>query len=100
MSATFSWSVITPEGTAASGQCEFLVVPTVGGELGVLAGHAALVAGVAPGVLRVTQSASGGAVQTVEVGGGVVEVRDNTVRLLVSGAAGSSRPVPAPPSRV
>ena len=90
MSTAFSWSVSTPEGVVASGQCEFLVVPTTGGELGVLAGHAALIAGVLPGNLRVT---SGGEAQTqlVSVGAGVVEVRDNQVRLLVTHAtAGAS----------
>jgi len=90
MSAAFSWSVSTPEGVVASGQCEFLVVPTTGGELGVLAGHAALIAGVLPGNLRVT---GGGEAQTqlVSVGAGVVEVRDNQVRLLVTHAtAGAS----------
>ena len=120
MSARFSWSVVTPEGTVASGECTFLVVPTAGGELGVLADHAALVARVVPGDLRVTDSASpradsaspkadsaspkadsasggatgnaesvsAGAVRTVTVGGGVVEVRDNRVRLLVTSATG------------
>ncbi|MGA2640638.1 MAG: F0F1 ATP synthase subunit epsilon [Spirochaetia bacterium] len=110
MSATFSWSVATPEGTAASGECEFLVVPTSGGELGVLADHAALVASVVPGVLRVTESASpkadsasggapsasGGAVRTVSVGAGVVDVRDNRVRLLVTRAAEGGTAVGAP----
>jgi F0F1-type ATP synthase epsilon subunit len=107
MSARFAWSVVTPEGTVASGECTFLVVPTAGGELGVLADHAALVARVVPGDLRVTDSASpkadsaspkadsaspkadsasGGAVRTVTVGGGVVDVRDNRVRLLVTSA--------------
>jgi len=99
MSASFSWSVSTPDGVAASGECEFLVVPTTGGELGVLAYHAALVACVAPGVLRVTaptysadsaptysaDSAPTGAL-SVGVGPGVVDVRDNVVRLLVSRA--------------
>jgi F0F1-type ATP synthase epsilon subunit len=118
MSARFAWSVVTPEGTVASGECTFLVVPTAGGELGVLADHAALVARVVPGDLRVTDSASpkadsaspkadsaspkadsasggatgnaesvsAGAVRTVTVGGGVVDVRDNRVRLLVTSA--------------
>ena len=92
MSATFSWSVSTPDGVAAKGECEFLVVPTTGGELGVLADHAALVACVAPGELRVTastysaDSAATGA-RSIGVGPGVVEVRDNVVRLLVSRAA-------------
>jgi F0F1-type ATP synthase epsilon subunit len=122
MSAKFAWSVVTPEGTVASGECTFLVVPTAGGELGVLADHAALVARVVPGDLRVTDSASpkadsaspkadsaspkadsaspkadsaspkadsasGGAVRTVSVGGGVVDVRDNRVRILVTSAS-------------
>ena len=56
-------------------------MPTTGGELGVLAGHAALVAGVLPGDLRVTAADK---VTTVRVGAGVVEVRDNAVRVLVT----------------
>jgi len=91
MSASFSWSVSTPDGVAASGECEFLVVPTTGGELGVLADHAALVACVTPGELRVTAStysadSEGAVARTVGVGPGVVDVRDNVVRLLVSRA--------------
>jgi len=100
MSVNFSWSVSTPDGLVASGECEFLVVPTTGGELGVLADHAALVACVAPGELRVTAptySADSGAptysadsaaqgMRTIGVGPGVVDVRDNVVRLLVSRA--------------
>jgi F-type H+-transporting ATPase subunit epsilon len=95
MSAEFSWSVSTPEGVAASGQCEFLVVPTTGGELGVLAGHAALVAGVLPGNVRVT-TANG--VTTVSVGAGVVEVRDNTVSVLVTRVGSPSDSAPTSPS--
>jgi len=87
MSAAFSWSVATPEGTVGSGECEFLVVPTAAGELGILAEHAALIARVVPGDLRVTARASGGAAeQRVSVGTGVVEVRDNHVRVLVTRA--------------
>jgi F-type H+-transporting ATPase subunit epsilon len=93
--ATFSWSVATPEGTIASGECDFLVVPTAGGELGVLADHTALVASVVPGNLRVT---SAGAERTVSVGAGVVDVRDNRVRLLVSRAAAEGSG-PGAPSR-
>jgi F-type H+-transporting ATPase subunit epsilon len=100
MSATFSWSVATPEGIIASGECDFLVVPTAGGELGVLADHAALAASVAPGDLRVTESASGGATagteRTVSVGAGVVDVRDNRVRLLVTRAAAEGSAPRAP----
>jgi F-type H+-transporting ATPase subunit epsilon len=83
MSGKFSWTVATPDGPVASGECEFLVVPTTGGELGVMADHAALVACVAPGELRV--SAADGA-RTISVEGGIVDVRDNTVLLLVARA--------------
>ncbi|MGA2977404.1 MAG: F0F1 ATP synthase subunit epsilon [Spirochaetia bacterium] len=83
MSEKFSWSVATPDGAVASGDCEFLVVPTASGELGILADHAALVACVAPGELRVT---AGAEVRAITVGGGIVDVRDNAVRLLVADA--------------
>jgi F-type H+-transporting ATPase subunit epsilon len=84
MSGKFSWTVATPDGPVASGQCEFLVVPTTGGELGIMADHAALVACVAPGELRVNAA---DAVRTISVGDGIVDVRDNTVLLLVTRAA-------------
>jgi F-type H+-transporting ATPase subunit epsilon len=91
MSARFSYRVSTPDGTIASGECEFLVVPTTGGELGVLADHAALVACVAPGELRVTAStysadSAAQGVRVIRVGSGIVDVRDNVVSLLVSRA--------------
>ena len=91
-SRAFSWSVITPEGTIDSGQCDFLVVPAAGGELGILAGHAALVACVLSGDVRVSSS---GSVRTVRVDAGLVDVRDNEVRILVAGAG--SAPPAAPP---
>ena len=91
MSGKFSWTVATPDGLVASGECEFLVVPTTGGELGVMADHAALVACVAPGVLRVSTA---DAVRTISVGGGIVDVRDNTVLLLVARA--EKRPAEKP----
>jgi F-type H+-transporting ATPase subunit epsilon len=75
-----TWSVATPDGPVASGKAEFLVVPTTGGELGVMADHAALVACVAPGALRVT---AGDQTRSIGVGRGIVEVRDNAVRLMV-----------------
>jgi F-type H+-transporting ATPase subunit epsilon len=92
--ATFSWSVATPEGTVASGECEFLVVPTASGELGVLADHAALAACVVPGSLRVTTA---GTERTVSVGAGVVDVRDNRVRVLVSASPQADSRAGQPP---
>ena len=83
--APFSWAVLTPDSTVASGTCDFLVVPTANGELGILAGHAALVACVVPGDLRITLS---GATRTLTVGAGLLEVRENEIRLLVGGVGG------------
>jgi F-type H+-transporting ATPase subunit epsilon len=83
MSGKFSWTVATPDGPVASGQCEFLVVPTTGGELGIMVDHAPLVACIAPGELRVSAA---DALRTISVGDGIVDVRDNTVLLLVTRA--------------
>jgi F-type H+-transporting ATPase subunit epsilon len=83
MSGHLTFSIATPDGPVADGPCEFLVVPTSGGEVGVMADHAALVACVVPGELRVT---TGGAVRGYRVGDGLLDVRDNTARLLVSTA--------------
>jgi len=80
--SSFPWSVSTPDGPVASGTCSFMVVPTTRGELGIMADHAALVACVAAGDLRVT--GADGAVSTIAVGPGILEVRENTVRLLLA----------------
>jgi len=82
--ASFTFIVATPDGTAARGDCDFLVVPTTRGEMGVLADHAPVVASVADGELRVH---SGVDLKRVRVGPGLVEVLDNSVRLFVTHAA-------------
>jgi F-type H+-transporting ATPase subunit epsilon len=78
----FQWSLSTPDGPVASGTCWFMVVPTTRGELGVMADHAALVACVAAGDLRVTSTE--GSVTSIAVGPGIIEVRENAVHLLLS----------------
>jgi F-type H+-transporting ATPase subunit epsilon len=83
MSGKVSWTVATPEGEVATGECEFIVVPTTSGELGVMSDHAALVACVAPGELRVSTD---GDTRRIGVGSGIVDVRDNVVRILVESA--------------
>jgi len=81
--ASFTFVVATPDGTVTRGDCDFLVVPTTRGEMGVLAEHAPVVAGVATGELRVH---SGGSQTRVRLGPGLVEVLDNSVRLFVTHA--------------
>ncbi len=82
MSEPFFYTVITPEKEVAGGQCELLVVPTIRGELGILSDHAALIAIVVPGELRITRD---GLEEKMAVGEGIIEVRDNTARLLLTG---------------
>ena len=84
MSAPFSYAILTPDGPFRSGECEFLVIPTPTGELGVLAQHAPLVGAVAAGQLRVTKE---GSVEKITVTAGVVEIRDNAVAVMVEKAA-------------
>ena len=87
MSTTgFRYTVQTPEGAVAQGECDFVVVPTTRGEMGVLADHASAIASVAPGELRVVHS---GNETRFHISSGLVEVLDNVVRLFV-GEAGTS----------
>ena len=85
MSANFRWSVSTPDAHVASGECDFIVIPTLTGEVGIMAGHAALVARVAPGEVRVTNA--GAPAMVVPVGAGLLDMRDNVVTLLVEQAS-------------
>ncbi len=82
MSKPFFFAIMTPEKDVAGGECDFLVVPTTEGELGVLADHAPLLARIASGELRIYR---GEEIKKISVGSGLLEVRDNTARLLVFG---------------
>ena len=79
----FTYAVSTPEGTVAQGSCDFVVIPTTRGEMGVLADHAPVVASVSPGQLRVVLA---GRETLISVGPGLVEVLDNAARLFVAHA--------------
>jgi F-type H+-transporting ATPase subunit epsilon len=50
---TFDLSVVTPEGAVFEGEAQMLIVPGAGGEIGVLARHAPLVAMLKAGEIRV-----------------------------------------------
>jgi F-type H+-transporting ATPase subunit epsilon len=89
----FTFAVRTPDGVVAQGDCDFVVVPTTRGEMGVLADHAPIVASVAAGELRVSYA---GRETKVSVGPGLVEVLDNVVSLFVARAGAADQP-PLPP---
>ena len=80
MATEFQLSILTPEKSVFDGPVEYVEVPGTEGYLGVLAHHAALVTGLAPG--RLTVRKSGGAVETWQVSGGFFEVSDNQATVL------------------
>ena len=77
-------TVVTPERSVVEGvPAESVTLPGEGGELGILPGHAALVALLGVGIVAWT---SGGRRGTVAVRGGFVQVADDAVRVLADHA--------------
>ena len=68
----FICKILTPEKTFFSGPIEMAVVPAYDGELGILKGHAPLVAKLSKGVCRITCKNS---TDHFKVDGGIVKVR-------------------------
>ena len=71
--------VISPERTLFEGEAESVVAPAWDGEIGLLRGHAPLMALLRSGEMRVTR---GGTVERFRVEGGFLQVIDNTVTVL------------------
>ena len=77
---TFMLEIVTPEQIVFKDEVQFVVVPAVDGELGVLVNHAALVTALTIGVLRFREPS--GAEKKMAVSGGFMEVVDNVARVL------------------
>jgi F-type H+-transporting ATPase subunit epsilon len=86
MATTFQLSILTPERAVFEGPVEYMEVPGLDGYLGVLAHHAALATGLAPGVLTVRQQ--GGHVERWKVDGGFFEVGNNKATVLADAVSG------------
>ena len=71
--------VISPERTIFDGSAESVIAPAWDGEVGILRGHAPLMALLGSGDLRV---ASAGKVEHFHVEGGFLQVVDNVVTVL------------------
>ena len=76
-------SLLTPEREVHEGECEFVVIPAQGGEMGVLPKHAPIVAALGIGELRVKE---GGVLKRYGVYGGIVQVLDDRVTVLAQAA--------------
>ncbi|MCO5169324.1 MAG: ATP synthase F1 subunit epsilon [Planctomycetes bacterium] len=77
--------IVTPDASFFDGDADSAVLPGWDGELGVLPGHAPLIARLGHGVARV--QATGGQQVRIAVYGGFVKVQDDLVTVLAGGAA-------------
>ena len=84
MAATFQLDIVTPEKTVLSGEVSSVQVPSIEGSLGVLAGHAPLLAelGVGECVVRLAD----GTTRQLVVAGGFLDVGKAKVSVLASTA--------------
>ena len=80
--------VISPERTVYEGAADSVVAPAWNGELGILRGHAPLMALLGKGDLRVT---AGGRTERFHVQGGFLQVVDNVVTVLSEHAETDAR---------
>ena len=79
MAATFQLIVVTPEATALDVAVDYVSIPAVDGELGVMANHSPLIARLACGELRMS---IGGKTERLFVDGGFAQVANNVVSVL------------------
>ncbi len=80
--------VVTPETTTLDEAAEFVALPLIDGELGILPGRAPLIGRLGFGELRTRQA---GATHRYFVDGGFVQVRDNVVTVLTGRAIPAER---------
>ena len=75
--------VVSPEAVLWSGEAGFVVARTVDGEIGILAHHEPLMAALATGTVEIETSEER---VRVQVGGGFLQIFDNTVTVLADQA--------------
>jgi F-type H+-transporting ATPase subunit epsilon len=75
--------IITPEKRVFSADADFLTVPAYAGEMGILPGHAPLVAQLLQGNIRVT---TGATIQKLAITGGVMSVSPSKVAVFAKSA--------------
>mgnify|MGYP001544646100 FL=1 len=78
--ATFKFELVSPERILFSGDVVSVIIPSVEGEMTVLAGHAPLVATLKAGIVFVQTTESNG--KEFFVNGGLVEVNQATTTIL------------------
>lgn len=76
--------IVTPEKAVLDDKADFIVLPMVDGELGVLPQHAPVIGRIGKGDLRITK---GGVVTKWTIAGGFAQVRKDVVTVLTEKAA-------------
>lgn len=84
MTMTFDLNVVSAEGILFSGRAETIQVTGTNGELGILAGHAPLLTGIVPGMVRLVKQH--GKEEVIFVSGGTLEVQPGMVTVLADTA--------------
>ena len=79
-------SVISPEAVLFEGETDSVVAPAYDGEIGILTGHAPLMALLGEGLLRL----GGGSGRRFNVSGGFMQVFNNDVRVVTEKATPAS----------
>jgi F-type H+-transporting ATPase subunit epsilon len=79
-------SVISPERVIYEGEADSVIVPAWDGELGVLRGHAPLMALLGTGQIRIRH---GGRTERFQISGGFLQVVNNRVSVLSERAEGA-----------
>jgi F-type H+-transporting ATPase subunit epsilon len=78
--------IVTPERAILDKPADFVVLPMIDGELGVLPSHAPLIGRLGTGELRITVD---NAIQKWQVSGGFAQIRANVVTVLTGKATQS-----------
>ena len=79
--------IVCPESSAYEGDAAFVVLPSLGGELGVLPGHASEICSVEAGRVRVSDTAMGTVDHVFVVSGGYAQITGDEVIILAERAA-------------
>ena len=82
--STFSLKIISTDKVFYDGKCEYLVIPTIDGEKGILAHHENMVIAIEVGEAKM--QLEDGTWETLAVGTGFLEVVNNRVTMLVQTA--------------
>lgn len=84
MSKIIQFEIVTPERVVLREKINQITVPTVSGEITVLAGHIPLVSTLKPGVIEIRKE--DGSLEIMSVSGGFIEVLKNKIVILADTA--------------